>query len=210
MRSRLLVIWTLVLVTVASAAVQLTVDATGPTRQRRREAIRGSGGSVGRKLPVQVAIETNVSAPDANGRMLVEFVLTNSGGADLTLPVSPNPGDFEPADPKAAYSVIRLGLGISLSKKPGVIFPGGAELYGNKDVPGSLASLAPGDSIRILTRVALPEPGIDHNVEAFEAIASLYNETMKKVNGELVSDSQSLGFARSKEYTFDSLLRLRE
>jgi hypothetical protein len=156
-----------------------------------------------------VVIEATGSAPDADGKTLVEFVLTNSGKSDVTLPISPHPGDLEPSDPRAAYTLMTLGLRISLSKKPAIIFSGGAELYGSSDVPGTLVRLAPGESIRVLTRVALAER-VSPKGEEFDASASLDYETLKTVDRQLVSDSKEIGFARSQEYTLDSLLRARD
>jgi hypothetical protein len=200
------VIWASILIFAVTVSGQLTVDATGPIRQAKRVAARGHGGGIGRKLSLKVAISTTGSPPDQNGKTLVEFVLTNSGTSDLTLPVSPHPGDLEPSDPKAAYTVMTLGLRISLSEKPG-IFPGGADLCGSAAFPGTLVNLAPGDAVRVLTRVTLPEThGADPDA-ALVASASLNNETIKTVNGQILSDSQEVGFARSPEYTLQSLLR---
>jgi hypothetical protein len=201
---RLLTTISLVIVFAVNSLGQLTIDTTGPIRQRKREAVRGHVGSSGRKLSLQLAIQTAGSPPDEKGKTLVEFILTNSGKNELTLPVSPNAGDLEPSDPKTAYTVMRLGIGISLSKKPAVILPGGADLYGSAESPGTVIDLAPGDTIRVLARVALPEAG-GPNPEGFDAIASLDNQTIRTVNGEVVSDSQDLGFARSPEYTLQSL-----
>ena len=197
----------LVAVLAASSALrvagQLTVDATGPIRGRTREATRGSGGGVARRLPLQVAIKTPVSTPDARGRTLVEFILTNSGRKALILPVSPHPADLEPSDPKSAYTVLTLGLRVSLNKKPGTIFPGGTDLYGSASVPATLVTLGPGDSILVLTLVTLPMSG----PEPLIATASLENQTLKTTNGELALDSQEIGFAMSTEYPLNSLLR---
>jgi hypothetical protein len=193
----------LVLVSAVTAMGQLTVDATGPIRNRTREATRSSGGGVGRRLSLQVAIRTPISATDANGRTLVEFTLTNSGTKAITLPVSPHPGDLEPSDPTAAYSVLTLGLRVSLSQKPGVILPGGADLYGSASDPPTLVNLAPGNSMRVIARVALPNSVSGPII----ATASLDSDTLKRVNGELLLDSREVGFATSNEYTLDSLLR---
>jgi hypothetical protein len=106
---------------------------------------------------------------------------------------------------------MRLCLGISPSKKPGVIFLGGADLYGSAALPGTLMNLAPGDSIRVLTRVALPEVGgAGPRTETFDASASLVYETIRTVNGQIFSDSQEVGFAKSREYTIESLSRLHD
>src|SRR5947209_8282607 len=75
------------------------------------------------------------------------------------LPISPHPADFEPADANVAYTVSTLALRISLSKSPGAFFHGGADLYGNASIPATLVNLAPGESIRVLTRVALGRSG---------------------------------------------------
>jgi hypothetical protein len=203
---RSLMLCTLLVSLALTALAQLTVDATGPIRQRKRDAARGHVGCCGRKLPLQVAMETTGSPPDENGQTLVEFVLTNSGKKALVLPVSPHPGDLEPSDPNATYSGMSLGLRIGLSKKPAGIFGGGADLFGSKEFPGTLVSLAPGDSIRVLARVALPQVG-NTEPEAFKASALLGTETIKRVNGELVSESQNVGFADSPEYTLESLFR---
>src|SRR5215510_3821922 len=98
---------TLILVGTISASAQLIVDATGPVRERRRQPTDGSGGGIGRKLLVTVAIERR-SDQQTTGETLVEFMVTNSGKDRLTVPISPNPGDLEPADPKADYTVSRL------------------------------------------------------------------------------------------------------
>lgn len=134
----------------------------------------------------------------------MEFILTNSGTNALTLPTSPNPADLEPSDSQSAYKVLSLGLRISLSKKPGVIFAGGADLYGSASVPTTLVTLNPGNSIRVLTRVTLH--GSDS--EPLVATASLSNETLKPVNGELVLDTQEIGFATSANHTLRSLLQV--
>jgi hypothetical protein len=195
-----------ILATLVPAVSQerMAVDAAGPIRERARIASIVRGGGVGRLLSLKVAIETNVISPDTNGKTLVEFILTNSGRSNLTLPISPHPGDLEPSDPKATYTVMTLGLRIGLSRKPGAVFPGGAELFGNADHPGTIVTLAPDESIRVLARVALPGEG---SAEPFDAGASVNNEIIKDVNGELVSDSQEIGFARSKQYTVRQLLR---
>jgi hypothetical protein len=194
---RSLLPFVLVLVSAAPSLGQLTVDATGPIRNRTREATRSSGGGVGRKLPLQVAIKATISAPDENGRTLIEFILTNSGAKALTLPVSPHSADLEPSDPRVAYTVLTLGLRVFLGKKPGVIFPGGADLYGSVSVPATVVTLAPGDSIRVLTKVAMS----GSESETFVATASLNNETLRTVKGELLLESQEIGFATSGEYT---------
>lgn len=183
---------------------QLTVDATGPIRQMTRKATRGQGGSVGRSVPLSVSISVVNSAPDEHGRSIVAFVLTNAGEKAITLPISPNPEELEPLDPKATFTFLTLGLSLSLSNGPGVL-PGGAVLFGRPDSKGTIVNLPPGDSIRVLAKIAIPKVGRP-NSGPFIASASLGTETIKTEKGETSSDFQDVGFATSREYTLDSLL----
>ena len=182
------------------------VDARGPIRERKREAAYGRGGGVGRKLSIQLSIRRAGLPSGQDGKTVIEFVLRNSGKSNIMLPVSPNPGDFEPPDANTTYSLLRLSLAVSSSKEPGTIFPGGAELYGANAVPDSLLSIAPGDVVHVLTTVAVPEPeGAETNAAPFVASASLDNETVTASDGKIVSDSVEVGFVRSNEYTAKSI-----
>jgi hypothetical protein len=141
---------------IVALAVQVTIDATGPVRQRRREPTSGSGGGIGRKLPLRVAIVCqNGFAKDVSHEK-VEFIITNSGTSDLGIPVSPNPGDFESKNPKEPYSVLEMNLYLTDDTGKGPeryerALDGGARLYGNRALPTSIFKLTPGHSIRILT-----------------------------------------------------------
>src|SRR5258708_40146643 len=77
------------------AGGQLTINATGPVRERHRNADVARGGGVGRRISLLVAVQTHSGSPDANGDTQVDFVLTNFGKVDLVVPISPNPGDLE-------------------------------------------------------------------------------------------------------------------
>jgi hypothetical protein len=206
LRARLFMLSASVILLVIAALGQLTVDATGPIRERRREPASGRGGSIGRKLPLQVAIETTGAPPDENGKTVVEFVLRNPGKNDLTLPISPHPGDLEPVDPKASYTGRVLGLFVTSDKRQANILSGHAHLYGSDAVPGTLITLAPGESIKVLARVALPrsspsEPG----ALVFVGHAMLDNETIKTVNWQAIFNRQEIGSASSPEYTPEHL-----
>src|SRR5258708_25047162 len=154
---------------------QMTVDATGPVRERSRVASMGQGGGVGRKLPHQIAIAV-LGGSDDKGRVEVDFTVTTVGKEGVTVPISPNAGDLEPADPKADYRVTRLSLQVIPHKRPGGILEGGAVLYGSSKLPETMVTLAPGDSIRVLTRVALPQVPPSGPDTPFVASAMLNNE----------------------------------
>ena len=192
-----------------SAAAQLTVDATGPVRQRQKEPTGGSGGGVGRSLTLRVAIEARGS-PDENGRTLVNFVLTNSGKIDLTLPISPHPADFEPADTERRNTVKVLSLCVTSDKQQAHILVGQPNLYGSNSVPGTLVTLAPGESMQVLSKVAFPPTDAQHGSLVFVGHATLGNETVKEVNGQILSETQEIGSASSSEYSAPTLLGWRD
>lgn len=185
-----------------TAFCQLLVDATGPGRQLTRKPTLGRGGSVGRKIPLQVAIRTTGFPADQDGKTLVEFTLTNTGKDELILPISPNAADLEPSDPKESFTLVTLALRLTLSGKPAVIFPGGADVYGSDTLPESLVRLSPHDSVRVLTRVGLPD--LTSN-ESLVATASLNKTKIMASGGQTLSDSQEIGFAQSPEYPLKSL-----
>jgi len=195
---------------ITSTLGQLTVDATGPIRESQREEASGSsGGGIGRKLSIQVAVETTGAPADENGKTVVEFTLTNSGKTDLNVPISPHPGDFEPADPKASYKVEMLSLFITSDKKATDILSGSAHLYGSDAVPGTLLSLATGESIRVLLRVAFAKSSTSVGEVVFVGHATLNNEAIKMVNGQTVLQFQEIGSAASPEYTPEAI-KLRQ
>ncbi len=200
MRPRVACAYGLLLILSASVCGQITVDATVPIRKRVRETMAGRGSGTGRRLPVKVAIEV-YGYPIASERTRVDFVLTNSGKEDIILPVSPHPGDFEPTDPKSSYAVKLLNLYVTSDKNHRTLLPGGADLYGNRAFPDSLVRLGPGDSMRVLTRVALPTKG-----EAFVADIMLIDQSVKIVGGEGLTETNLVGSATSQEYTLQSLL----
>ena len=100
-----------------TATGQLEIDATGPICDRVKTPTAGSSGSVGRKLPLQVAIATNGS-PSADSEMpTVRFTLTNMSKTVLTLPISPHPRDLEPSDPNKSYSIEVLSLYVTSGRR---------------------------------------------------------------------------------------------
>ena len=191
-------------VTLCSAAMmaQVTIDATVPIRGRIRNPTAGHGGSVGRKLPLRVELETRGSPPDEKGLTEVEFILANTGKEPLTLPISPHPGDMEPSDPKVSYTLQVLHLYVTSDKRQELTISGRTDLYGKRDSPEAFVKLAPGESIRVLTRVALPtDPSLNGAAQAvFVAHVVLDDETIKTRDGQTTEDTQEVGSAGSSEY----------
>lgn len=201
-----------------SAAVlgQITVDATRP-RGKLRDTVGGSGGGVGRKLPFQVAVEIQ-GAPfnGKDGKTVLEFILTNSGKAEVMIPVSPNPGDMGSAD-----SFRELALYMTFGKKDDPwgkdrqLLQAGADphnpfvfLYGSDAVPGTLSALAPGESVHVRAEIAIPHVSVtDLGNRSFVAHAMMHDETMRTAEGKLLMDSREIGSATSPEYTLEALFK---
>lgn len=198
-----------------TAAAQITIDATGPYKEPR-ESSGGQHGSMGRRLALQVAVEVHGGPSGDDGKTVVEFVLTNSGKEGLSIPVSPDPGEVEPAEGNYRLKVLVLYMRScsSPSEWPCAIarqrelLPGGAWLYGNEE-SATLVTLAPGDSIRVRTKVKLPPVlGTGHKkTEVFVAHARLVGQTVTTVDGKTLRDTtEDLGSANSPEYTLEALL----
>jgi hypothetical protein len=185
------------------ASAQLTIDASGPTRERHRQPSSGSGGGTGYKLPIEVAVKAIAGAPDENGRTLVEFALTNTGRKQLAVPISPHPGDLEPEESKASYTAKMLNIYLTLdtverASRQQVTLPGGAYLYGSSDSPGTIVSLATGESINVLAPVALPSTDSD-NGRVIVGRVSLNDETIKTVRGQTSSEVKEIGCSESRD-----------
>jgi hypothetical protein len=188
----------------ASLQAQPTVDARAPVRERAAQASTTRGSSIGRKMLLRVSI-TAVGSRDDEGKVEIDFTLTNIGKEPLQLPVSPEPARSGGSESKLGYTATRLSLGILPRKRPAGILAGGAVLYGTSRDSASMVTLFEGDSIRVLTRVALPQNAGTAD-EGLVASANLGKETITEENGQLVSDLEDIGSAYSQEYFMRDLV----
>jgi hypothetical protein len=184
------------------ASCQIMVDATGPARTRTRNPTSGRSGSTGRKLPLRVAIERHAATLDEQGKTTVDFILTNTSNATLILPIWLHPVDLEPTDAPTSYAIDALRLFITVGKDGTRVLPGGTELYGNGQSSKTVAKLAPKESLRVKTRVAIPSTGSGEAMnEILVAHVVLDHQVVKTRNGETSEDDQELGYATSSEFT---------
>jgi hypothetical protein len=200
------------------AWAQLTVDATGTHKAPKKTSVIRCGG-IGRKLPIQVAIEVPGSPGTEKGKNVVLFVLTNSGKESLSIPVSPDPESVEPDSQNYSLERLRLYLGYCAapSKWPcalaenQVTLSGGANLYGNQQT-ATVVLLAPGESVRVRGEVALPTmPTQDQNHKTvYVASATLVVETVSTTHDQTLREcTEDLGSAYSPEYGLQELLNSR-
>ena len=195
-------------------SAQLTVDASGQIRERHRQPLAGSGGSSGYKLPIRLVLKIVGSPPGEDGKVIVRFTLRNVGTKNLEIPVSPNPGDFEPDDPNASYRLKMMNLYLTLDTgrdafRQRSLLRGGAYLYGSRSFPGTLVPLAPDESIDVLARVTLPAQE-DASGKVVVGRVSLNDETVRAQQGHTYLDSVEIGSAQSQDYSLTSLLALQE
>ncbi len=189
------------------AFAQMTINATGPIHERKRQPSSGSGGSSGYKLPIQISLERKDIPTCGDNRVTINLTLINQGSKEIEIPISPNEGDFEPKDPKVSYSVKALKLYLTLdttdrATRQRAIVPGGTTLFGSAAIQQTLISLAPKKSINVLTCVSLPA----RNVTSSRVIVGrleLENETISTVQGQTSSETREIGSAESQDYSLD-------
>lgn len=184
---------------------QTVVDATVPIHKRLRNPTAGQSGSIGRKLPIQVALEFPSEKSNSDGDVKLVFVLTNAGHQDLIIPISPHPGDFEPPDQNQPYTVQHLHLYLTSTKVQDSALPGGANLYGNQTYPRTLLNLPPGKSVRVLAWVKVPNDLATKQGAAASVVAHavLDLEALKTVHGQTILHSDEIGSSSSPGYKME-------
>jgi hypothetical protein len=191
---------------IAASAGQITVDATGAVHERRREPAGGSGGGIGRRLPLTVTIEY-LGKPSAEaGRYKVKFIIANSGDSNIEVPLSPNPGDLEPDNPQKPYTLLRMNVFLTSdtgtgSERHEVMCAGGALLFGEMSVPTTTVKLSRGQSIHVL---AFTEPPIRQTSSAATKVVAhvvLTEETITPNGTKTVAQSREIGSATSEDYS---------
>lgn len=87
----------------------------------------------------------------------IEFRFVNTGRLPITVPVSPDLSDLQPADPTVSFSYLDLGLVVRVRNDIGST--GYVRLYGAVDHSGTTRVLKPGEWIRIKADLRLnPAP----------------------------------------------------
>lgn len=76
-----------------------------------------------------------------------EFKVLNTGQVPLELPVSPHLADLQPNDASAPFNYMSIALSVSPAEDRSII--GFIELYGKKDVAGTMMILNPGEWLRV-------------------------------------------------------------
>ena len=177
----------------ASLLAQYSVDATVSPRLRLRPPSEGSGGGLGRKLPLQVQIESISEAANPDQSAEATFVLKNIGPSQLDLPTSPHPRDFEPQNPGTPYAMTVLSLYLTTD---GSAFPlpGTVELFGDSSISGSMISLPPGGTLTIKTKSGtVIERARQSGVKSLFANFVLTRRAIHAENGKVKEESQDLG-----------------
>ncbi|HSS95689.1 MAG TPA: hypothetical protein VLK33_01595 [Terriglobales bacterium] len=112
-----------------------------------------------------------------------EVTVENVGTAPIKIPFSPHLADLQPKDAahKFTYNELRLELWIAAGEDWRASTGGSVALYGSDDHIGTMLTLKPGESVRIIGMgyLALPPnrtevPGDINSVDHIEAVATLH------------------------------------
>lgn len=180
---------------------QVVVDATAPHPTLRKPPSSGTAGSIGRSLPLELRVEIRPNAQNEAGKVEADFLLTNTRKTPILLPISTNPRDVEPPDPRGFYTMQVLTLRLSSSKGLGTKVRGGATLFGNEKSPKTMLALKPNQSLRIRSLVAAS--GLTEDSTAvLSGSADLEQVTIRITNGKALSESQDLGHAESSPFRY--------
>jgi hypothetical protein len=185
---------------------QLVVDATVPIRGRLRNPTSGRAGGIGHKLPLRVTMSVKDRLGDGESTE-VDFTLTNTGKVAIALPISPHPRDLEPVDPSISYTVRVLSLVVTSGTGQNATINGTTHLYSSQTSTETSVTLAPGESLRVLTRATFPHTAVSgqEGQQIVVGHLTLSDQTIKSDNSETSEDSEEVGSADSAEYTMSSL-----
>jgi len=112
-----------------------------------------------------------------------EVTVENVGTAPVKIPFSPHLADLQPKDAtqKFAYNELRLELWIAAGEDWRANTGGSVSLYGTDDRMGTMLTLSPGESVRIIGMgyIALPPDGMEvpggiNSIDHIEAVATLH------------------------------------
>lgn len=126
-----------------------------------------------------------------------EVEIENIGSQSLKLPFSPHLADLQPADPSQQFVYSSLDIVLWIGGRQWSANTGGTVyLYGADSHPGSMVTLNPGESVRIIGKGNLDLPSRDSNVltlirrgdavdHAFAKISLSTNERLLAPEGDV-------------------------
>lgn len=147
--------------TSASQRVALRFPHPAPSQSGTGFVGGGGGGSVGDCAPdIRDPHAAAVYLDGMDGKKIdparsfeAEFRFVNSGRAPITVPISPDLSDLQPADPTVSFSYLDLGLAVRV--RSDVASTGYVRLYGSVDHGGTTRVLKPGEWIRVKANLML-------------------------------------------------------
>jgi hypothetical protein len=136
------------------------VDLTDPPfRESTRHPRRFGGACAGvdhaqiqRQVRVTVlSLDKTVYRPDDD--LTFEVTVQNTGRRPVLVPWTPHANDVEPVNDRERYSCRVSSIILTFQNPERRTILVGSSLYGSRAVPGTLRSLAPGESFRVRARV---------------------------------------------------------
>lgn len=95
---------------------------------------------------------------DPNEPTEIEFKLLNTGSVPIDIPISPDLSNLQPADESIPFTYFSLSLAVMVDTKqqdPAPGFTAYVQLYGAPDHRESMATIKPGEWIRVKDRVKI-------------------------------------------------------
>jgi len=188
------------------------VDARGPPREQRiRQTTNPNPAPTAsaQKSPLKLEMVVADRPLHVGATVPVWFTITNTGTEPLTIPISPNPADVEPADPHSGYTFGELLIRAQEaedSRHAGPTLGMPTTLYGDPSSAGTTLMLYSGESLvvgadlQIKPAEASPPLNISLN-----ASASLQKVTLSPAKGALTESSVEVSHTESPIFVYQIL-----
>jgi hypothetical protein len=184
------------LVALVIAQTTTTIDATGETRQFTREIVGGGGGNIDRPFHIDLQAVLVNAGSQSDDFILMDFIVTNRGKEPLTLPIDLHPRDFQPAGGEPS-TFKRLSLFLTIGASPASFVLSGGNLYGSANLPATLHTLLPSESLLVHTKCSLKYVRRLSGPQMLIPRAMLYDETLTPKGAGMESFSNSIGSAKA-------------
>jgi hypothetical protein len=141
-----------------------------------------------------------------NDEPILEVMLDNTGAGPITIPFSPQLVDVQAKDPAQRFAYLELNIALWIASDTWSANTGGiVTLYGSEEHAGTMLTLNPGESVRVIGRGKLLWPdGIEdrllrsHPADRVFAQAELYRAQTLVTSRQSATTKQALCLAQSE------------
>ena len=190
------------------------VDARGPTSERRIRQTTGPNPAPtasAKESPLKLEMIVADRPLHMGATVPVWFTITNTGTEPLTIPISPNSADVEPADSHSGYSFQELFIRTREdedSRYGGPTLGILIALYGDPSSTGTTRTLYSGDALVVLADLQIKPAGappLGVSYHSLNASASLEKVTVRSGKGVLTESSVEVAHTESPLFDYQIL-----